>query len=351
MRPDSRDQFNAVLDGAESGVAKAQFSVGRFYKNGFGVDKDPFEAADWWLRAAQQGHPEAERELRVLLREELQFQVDGPAARWWYAVELADAREGDAKAQSIVGEMFWRGFGTGQDASAAVEWWRKAAEQGDRTAQLELRRRRAEKGDVDEQFALGTEILEGAYESADKTEGLHWLGEAAACGHVEAMFELGKLRLSGPSGIRESKQGAHLLLAAAQAGHDPAVLQIGQLYSHIEPLVPASDVDGDEAIRWLRKAAEMGQGEAQYRMGRLYLLGLAVPQDSTQAHAWMLKAADAGHDDAQYILSCMYQVGHGVPMDEDEARRWLELAAKQGNGDAMRKWWLGAPLDGDLPWE
>ncbi len=352
VSPDSRQQFKIVLNRANSGVAEAQFNVGRFYRRGRGVDKDPFEAVSWWLRAAQQGHAEAGRELRALLRDELRFELDDATiARWWYSQELADAEAGDPEAQSIVGEMCWLGFGTSQDSSAAVGWWLKAAVQGHGAAKLQLRRRRAEKGDVDEQFALGTEMLHGTDETVDKAEGLHWLGRAAAAGHVDAMCELGTLRLAGPRGMRDSKEGVRLLLDAAKAGHDRAVLEIGRLYSKIRALVPASEVGGNEGIRWLRKAAELGQGEALYQMGRLYLLGLAVPRDPTQAHAWMLKAAVAGHDHAQYTLSCMYQVGHGVRREEDEARKWLELAGEQENAFALKKLWLGAPLTGDLPWE
>ena len=352
MSRDSRHQFKIVLDRANGGVAEAQFNVGRFYRRGRGVDEDPFEAASWWLKAAQQGHADAGRKLRGLLRDELRFDlVDATAARWWFAREVADAEAGDAEAQSIVGEMCWRGFGTGKDPSAAVEWWRKAADQGHGAAKLELRRRRAEKGDVDEQFALGTEMLHGTDETVDRTEGLRWLRRAAAGGHVEAMSGLGTLLLTRPRGMLDSEEGARLLLAAARAGDDRAVLEIGRLYSKIKTHVPESDVGGYEAIRWLRKAAELGQGEALYQMGRLYLRGRAVPQDPRQAYAWMLKAADAGHHDAQYTLSCMYQFGHGVRKEEDEARKWLELAGEQGNAFATKKLLLGVPLDRDLPWE
>ncbi len=41
--------------------------------------------------------------------------------------------------------------------------------------------------------------------------------------------------------------------------------------------------DHKEAYRWLRKAAESGYAEAQFELGRLYVQGLAVPQNWAEA--------------------------------------------------------------------
>jgi DNA-binding NarL/FixJ family response regulator len=53
---------------AESGDAKAQFSLGMFYEHGqFGLQKDAFEAADWYRKAAEQGHAGAQLYLGVFI--------------------------------------------------------------------------------------------------------------------------------------------------------------------------------------------------------------------------------------------------------------------------------------------
>lgn len=53
-------------------------------------------------------------------------------------VWLPAAKEGDAEAGTIVGEIFERGMGSAPDFSAAAEWYRRAAEQGSTRAQINL---------------------------------------------------------------------------------------------------------------------------------------------------------------------------------------------------------------------
>lgn len=52
------------------------------------------------------------------------------------------------------------------------------------------------------------------------------------------------------------------------------------------------------AARDFRPAAEAGDAEAQYMMGRLYSLGDGVPRDFVRAWLWFDRAARQGHQDA-----------------------------------------------------
>ncbi|NOQ64394.1 MAG: peptidase C14 [Methyloprofundus sp.] len=53
-------------------------------------------------------------------------------------VWLPQAKEGNAKAQVIVGEMYEKGLGSLADPAIAAQWYRKAAAQGDSSAQINL---------------------------------------------------------------------------------------------------------------------------------------------------------------------------------------------------------------------
>lgn len=53
------------------------------------------------------------------------------------------------------------------------------------------------------------------------------------------------------------------------------------------------------AAREFLPAAQAGNAEAQFMMGRLYSLGDGVPEDWTQAWAWFDRAARQGHDEAR----------------------------------------------------
>ena len=94
---DKVPDFKEMLQVAEQGNAKAQFSLGKMYYEGQGVRQDYAEAARCYLKAAEQGDPVA---------------------------------------QNNLGTMYAKGQGVRQDGEQAVQWFRKAAEQGYPQAQL-----------------------------------------------------------------------------------------------------------------------------------------------------------------------------------------------------------------------
>jgi TPR repeat protein len=63
----------------------------------------------------------------------------------------------------------------------------------------------------------------------------------------------------------------------------------------------------------IRKLAEQGVADAQYRLGLIYYSGRGVPQDYKEAVRWHRKAAEQGYAKAQHELGRMYNIGYGVP--------------------------------------
>jgi TPR repeat protein len=49
--------FWAAIEEARWGEPEAQYMVANMYEKGEGVEKDPKEAAMWYEKAAEQGHP------------------------------------------------------------------------------------------------------------------------------------------------------------------------------------------------------------------------------------------------------------------------------------------------------
>ncbi len=90
-----------------------------------------------------------------------------------------------------------------------------------------------------------------------------------------------------------------------------------------------------QAAIWYRRAAERGMVRAQYNLALLYEGGLGVRQDDTQAVTWYRRAADRGDAPAQYNLAIMYENGRGVPHDYGQALSWYGKAAEQGHAGAM----------------
>ena len=95
--------------------------------------------------------------------------------------------------------------------------------------------------------------------------------------------------------------------------------------------------DGDyaEAFPLFEKAAEQGNAEAQYSLGRCYYNGEGVGKDFTKGVYWYGKAAEQGHAEAQYNLGKCYYYGEGVNKDHAKAVYWFDKAAEQGDVEAQ----------------
>ena len=85
------------------------------------------------------------------------------------------AEQGDAQAQSILGECYAEGTGVAKDAAEAVKWFRKAAEQGYASSQ----------------FFLGLCYDEGTGVPKDQAEAAKWWRKAAEQGDVSCQSLLG----------------------------------------------------------------------------------------------------------------------------------------------------------------
>ncbi|KAG0294692.1 hypothetical protein BGZ97_005024 [Linnemannia gamsii] len=79
------------------------------------------------------------------------------------------------------------------------------------------------------------------------------------------------------------------------------------------------------------KNARLGDKDAQFALGDMYIAGKGVTQDYHHAMTWYLKAAKQGHTEALNSLGLLYQSGTGVSMDHSQAVYWFRKAAEQGN--------------------
>ena len=93
--------------------------------------------------------------------------------------------------------------------------------------------------------------------------------------------------------------------------------------------------DYEEAIVCFRKAAEMGNADAQSELGACYYNGEGVEQDYEEAVKWFTLAADQGFAMAQYNLGLCYYWGYGVKHDFNKAVKLFMKAAAQKNEYAI----------------
>ena len=86
----------------------------------------------------------------------------------------------------------------------------------------------------------------------------------------------------------------------------------------------------DDAIREMEKLANIGDPNAQYRMGQLYRDGNLVIPDGIVSGSWFVKAAEQGHTAAQYALGKLCFSRDAEVYDPAQGIYWLEQAAQGG---------------------
>ena len=132
---------------------------------------------------------------------------------------------------------------------------------------------------------------------------------------------------------------------AAEAGDANAQYKMGDMYNFniqstllsIEKARKKAPTPEDkaEAAKWYQRAAEQGHMYAQYNLGTLFYTGQGVPQNYVEAAKWYRKSAEQGYVYAQKELGLMYWSGEGVPRNLTECAKWLLKAAEQGNMTAQ----------------
>lgn len=92
-----------------------------------------------------------------------------------------------------------------------------------------------------------------------------------------------------------------------------------------------------EYIEKLQKAAELGDPDAQFELGRRYLnSGQGVQRNSTIAAEWFHKASAKNHREALYYLGEMYFCGSGnLIKDRQTAFDLIHRAAEKGETAAF----------------
>src|ERR1700687_1283953 len=87
------------------------------------------------LPLAHQGDAKAQNIIGTMYYEGQSFPVRNDVAAKWY---LKSAKQGYRPSQATLGKMYFGGFGVPQNDAKAIKWWRKAATQGDSSSQDSL---------------------------------------------------------------------------------------------------------------------------------------------------------------------------------------------------------------------
>ncbi|KAG0226238.1 hypothetical protein BGW41_004235, partial [Actinomortierella wolfii] len=145
--------------------------------------------------------------------------------------------------------------------------------------------------------------------------------------YMEAQFELEES--SGTS--RNYTEAAIWYRKAAEQGDAEAQYLLGKMY-----LDGTGVEQNNKVIIWIRKVADQGNADSQTSLGILFSKGIGVVKDESEAFAWFLKAAKQGNSKAQCQLGLMYLRGQGVQCDASEALKWIRKSADQDDADGLK---------------
>ncbi len=175
---------------AKKGDPQAQFDLGMYFATASlhptftpnlqtihepGKCISMYTALEWWLKAAEQGHIEAERWVVRCY----QFGLGGyqdceETVKWIQKLVEQD----DGWGQRSMGFCYACGYGVSMDAAKAIKWWRKAAKNEEPNAEY----------DLGEAYITG---YGGVKENKEKA--IKWIRSSAEHGNKQAQNVLGLL--------------------------------------------------------------------------------------------------------------------------------------------------------------
>jgi hypothetical protein len=340
--------FRLYMGSARLNYSRAQYVVGTMFLTGLGTSKNEKEGVKWILRAAAQSYPDAVNHVGLLYESgdtilekdilkaysffkramELEHldgmtnlanlilsnpDVDRTEDNVRDALKtLRDAEEkGYAKAQNLLGHLYYTGSFVKRDYDKAVELFRKSAEQGNVFAQNNL----------------GICYEEGHGVVKDYATATTYYDRSSKAGNVSAMNNLGYIKMLQ----RQFDQAKNLLHDAADRGSVDALYNLATMYDR-----GFGDMANIHlAVSYYTKASDLNHSKAQKRLGDIYYSGAeGIPIDHGKALQYYFSSALQGNADAQNNLGIMHEEGIGVEQSDEEAVRWYSDAAQQCHMDA-----------------
>ncbi len=249
--------------------------------------------------------------------------ADGRRAHQLY---LRAAEQGLGEAQRNAGYLYLGDDGLGRDLGQARRWLEAAAVTGDTLAM----------------YRLGQAWRDAdAEHPADPDRARQWLEKAARAGSTEAAMALGFMLRNPESNAADLGEARRNLRIAAEGGQAAAQSALAYMLMSGQ----GGDRDYPGALAWYRRAVEAGDANAALGLGWMYEQGLGVAADPQAALDWYQRAAEGGDVDAQLRLGLHY-----MSEDMPKALSWLARAAQHDHPHAQNTlaWLLATARDGEL---
>jgi len=314
----------------------AQYRIGVLYYK----QKKYTKARYWLAKRAKGGHADSQYYFAKTLRYGLGTKEQTSLARKWFTKA---AKQGHADAQYELGLQFQKGIGAKKNRKAAIKWLSKSAKKGNKKAKtilakyaptkpklspakqfMETNIRLARKGNVNAQYKLGKAYREGKKTKVNLKKSYYWFKKAAKQNHTDAQYNLALIYMDGNKAAKKDIEKAKTWLTkAANKNHKKSNRKLNEL------AVIARNEQQEIKFESLKIEANDGDAEQQFELGMRYLLGYQVEVDKQQAFHWINKAASQNHPLAQYKLANQHMTGSFLNQDIPLAIHLFSEAAKQ----------------------
>ena len=326
--PDLEKAYELMLSEAKAGNGLAMHDLGKMLLSGLGCEKNEVLAQSWFLQAHDAFLQMERTDKRPYY---WQYRL-GKIYSYGYGVEqdytasaewLTKAVDGKSPfAAYALGGQYYRGQGVEQDFEKAFSLFTMAATD-------------ASKPNAYAQYQLGRMCREGIGTTADRLASEQWYLQAYQgflrieqdMADDRIYYRLGSMNLSGTGTDVDLMQAKIYFEKSAELGNVDALYGLGKLYLRKD----FEGYDPEKAVEYLEQAAKQEHSYAQYLLGKLLLRGEVVPQDLKTAIQWLEKSAEQDNQYAQYLLGKALLRGDGVAADPKRAVKLLERSIEQGN--------------------
>ena len=207
----------------------------------------------------------------------------------------------------------------------------------------------AETGDLDAMFNVASYIVWGDMTCDPEPEmielAIKYYTANADAGDTDSMLDLGAMYLEGRGVPKNEKEALRWYKKAADLGGHNACRCIGNFYRYdvLDDGTPIPTADPERlwaAFRWYEKGAENDEENCLYELGDFYRHGLIVEMDADHAFELYWRAYEVimdkimpdhfsnndSYSDVCFRLAECFHYGIGTNIDMEKAKAFIEIA-------------------------
>ena len=326
---DFEKAYQKFLQEAEQGNGFAMQDLGRMLADGLGRDTDMALAQEWYGKALRAFRTE-EASVKEKQKPYFQYRIgkmyafglgteqNDEQAAYWFSQAAA---LGHKYAQYSLAGLYRCGQGVEQNDMQAFDLYRSSSDQGNPYASLELAKMY--------QDGLGTkqDSQQAGRRFQDAYSGFVILEEKNHADRLQ--YRIGQMLHTGMGTEPDDERAAGYWKKSAKLGNINAQYALGKLWLETE------SGDSSLAVEWLTRAANADHSSAQYALGKLYRDGVYFEKDMGQAMKWFRSSAELGNAYAAYQMGQLLLLEEGGSKDVETAMKWLKMSAEKGNSIAQ----------------